>query len=343
MKKIPVALVGLGRIGSLLEDDALREKPCTHAGAAAGNADCRLSAGADIDARRRELFAKRWGCPVYADPAEMLRIHKPAILHIATPPETHAYYCKLAVEQGVPVAVCEKPLASSLREAEAIAALEQSGRIRIITNHERRYAADYREARDLLRAGPFGHLLSVKALLYMGQNRRLAQVFWDDGTHLVDAMMFLTGAVMRHERRWGASLEDRRGTAYLSGYLLPLDHARPDRNAAGGAALPFLIELGAGRDHLVFELEFSFERGRLRIGNGIFEVWESGPAPYAEQFRSLAKTREGFQGPTGYFSNMARDAAACARDKARRPQSRAADGLRVIQYLHAAEHGEGGT
>ena len=41
------AVVGLGRIGSLLEDDRLREKPCTHAGAAAANPGLILCAGKD--------------------------------------------------------------------------------------------------------------------------------------------------------------------------------------------------------------------------------------------------------------------------------------------------------
>jgi hypothetical protein len=99
--------------------------------------------------------------------------------------------------------------------------------------------------------------------------------------------------------------------------------------------VPFVIEVGAGRDHLVFEMEFSCERGRLRIGNAVFEVWESGPCPYAEKFRSLQKTRNGFDGPTGYFVNMVADAAACARNPALEPRSSALDGLRAIEYLNA--------
>jgi hypothetical protein len=84
-------------------------------------------------------------------------------------------------------------------------------------------------------------------------------------------------------------------------------------------------------------MEFSCEKGRLRIGNGIFEVWESAESPYAEGFRSLKKTAAAFEGPTGYFTNMIADAAACARDSARRPRSSAADGLRVIEYLHSVK------
>ncbi|MDR2110414.1 MAG: Gfo/Idh/MocA family oxidoreductase [Spirochaetaceae bacterium] len=327
MEKIPAAIVGLGRIASLLEDDRLREKPCTHAGAIAGSEDCVLAAGADIDGERRALFAGRWGCPVYADAGAMLRAHAPRILHIATHPDSHLRYCELAAACGVPVVVCEKPLADKLRDARKIAALHHSGRLTIITNHERRYSADYMKARAILSGKGLGRILSAGAHLYMGKNKRLLDVLWHDGTHLADALMFLSGAVMIHQETWGAKLKSRGGTAFLGGRLV---YPEP-----GSAEIPFLIELGAERDHLAFEMEFSCERGRLRIGNGIFEVWESGESPYAEGFRSLKKTEEGFGGPTGYFANMQADAAACARDPSRRPRSHAVDGLRVIEYLHS--------
>jgi hypothetical protein len=84
-------------------------------------------------------------------------------------------------------------------------------------------------------------------------------------------------------------------------------------------------------------MEFSCEKGRLRIGNGIFEVWESLPSPYAEQFRSLKQTGEPFTGPTGYFANMVRDAVRCVRENGTTPRSAAADGLRVIEYLNSVK------
>jgi hypothetical protein len=97
------------------------------------------------------------------------------------------------------------------------------------------------------------------------------------------------------------------------------------------------MEIGAGRDHLAFELEFSCVQGRLRIGNGIFEVWESVSSPYAEKFRSLKRTEEIFEGPTGYFVNMIDDAVSCYRDLFRQPRSSASDGLAVIEYLNSVK------
>jgi hypothetical protein len=186
-----------------------------------------------------------------------------------------------------------------------------------------------------------GPLLSVKAALYMGRTRRIRDVLWHDGTHLADAIMFLTGGILLHKKCFGSPLSSREGTAFLSGYLKPVGKDRkstgrgPWGQKAPPASVPFLIEAGAGRDHLVFGMEFSCAGGRLRIGNGVFEVWESGPSPYAEKFMSLKKTREGFEGPTGYFANMVADAVACVRNPARRPRSGADDGFRVIEYLHS--------
>ena len=340
MKKISAVIAGLGRIASILEDDVRREKPCTHAWAIAANPDCDLSGGCDSEEERRRLFAERWKVPVYADAAEMIRIHKPDIFVIATHPDSHYYYCRLAAASGVPVIICEKPLADSLSAARKIAALgsaalgrgeNQTSAPVIITNHERRYSADYIKAKEILDSKKLGDLLSVRAVLYMGKNKRLLDVFWHDGTHLADALMFLTGAAMKHRRRWGAKLKDSSGTAWLEGKLVK-------SGAENGAKpVPVIIEAGAGRDHLVFEMEFSCAKGRLNIGNCVFGVWESGESPYAEKFRSLKLTDEKFEGPTGYFSNMIADAVSCARNPARQPVSSAADGLRVIEYLSSVK------
>jgi predicted dehydrogenase len=325
MEKIRTAIIGLGRIASLLEDDTRREKPCTHSGAIAANPDCLLAGGCDIDKERRVLFAERWGVPVYQDATEMIRVQDPQILVIAAHPDSHYFYCRLAAEKQVPVVICEKPLADTLAAARKIAALPlQFTKTVILTNHERRYSADYARAKEILSSGKLGTLLSVRAVLYMGKNKRLLDVFWHDGTHLADAAMFLTGLVIKHRKSRGAKLSQAAGTAWLEGEL-----------SAGH--IPFVMEIGAERDYIVFELEFSCAKGKLCIGNGIFEVWESTESPYAEKFRSLKKTIASFEGPTGYFSNMIADAVSCVREPGRRPLSSAADGLAAIAYLHSVK------
>jgi len=359
MEKIKAVIIGLGRIASLLEEDSRREKPCTHAGAIAANPDCVLAGGCDIEEERRRLFAEKWHVPVYSDAGEMLREQNPHILVIATHPDSHYCHCRLAADHGVPVVICEKPLADTLKAARKIAGL--GGRSKIITNHERRYSADYIKTRDILASEELGRLLSIRAILYMGKDRRLLDVFWHDGTHLADAIMFLTGSALEHRKAWGTRLTASTGTAWLEGRLAqqksaPViieigggrDHCDPapvpviieigaGRDHCDLAPVPVIIEIGAGRDHLVFEIEFSSTKGRLRIGNGVFEVWKSGESPYAENFRSLERVTPSFGGPTGYFANMIADAVSCVRESNRRPVSSAADGLAVIEYLNSVK------
>jgi predicted dehydrogenase len=326
MEKIKSAIIGLGRIGSILEEDSLREKPCTHAGAITSNTDCILVAGCDNNSERCKLFTEKWSVPVYNDAEEMLRLHKPQILSIATHPDSHYHYCRLAVNLGVPVIICEKPLADNLREAKKIALLAKSNKSVILVNHERRYSLDYIRAKNILDNKELGKIICVYAKLYMGKNRRLVDQLWHDGTHLADAVMFLTDSKIKHSRRWGEKLTSQSGTAWLEGKLYQEKSGQP---------VPVIMEIGAGRDHLVFEIEFSFEKGRLRIGNGIFEVWKSIASPYAENFRSLKQTEETFTGPTGYFANMLKDAVTCVKNPQYIPSSRAFDGLNVIEYLHS--------
>jgi len=321
MEKISVAIIGLGRIASLLEDDPLREKPCTHAGSVTANPDCMLVAGADVNEERRNLFASRWNCPTYDSAELMLKAHNVQILIIATHPDSHACYCFLAKDYGVPVVICEKPLADNIEDARKIAHLYKSNETKILTNHERRYALDYLLAKSILDEKRLGVLLSVSATLYMGVKKQLLDMFWHDGTHLVDIIMFLTGGVLRHENGLGADLISCCGTAFLFGYI------------EGKDSIPVVLEIGSGRDYISFEIKFSCERGCLRIGNGIFEIWESEKSPYAEGFKSLKKTSETFDGKTGYFTNMISDAVACVKNPDLKPRSSAEDGLRVIEYL----------
>jgi predicted dehydrogenase len=327
MEKIKTAIVGLGRIASLLEEDTLREKPCTHVGAITANDECLLAAGCDLDEKRRTLFAEKWKVPVFADAAEMLNIHKPQILVIATHPDSHYYYCRLGAQKNIPVIICEKPLADNIREAKKIVDLTEGGKPIIITNHERRYSGDYILTKDILDKEKLGKLLGVRACLYMGVNRRLIDQFWHDGTHLIDVIMYLTNSILKHRRSLGAKMTANTGTTWLEGEL-------KNKNCGVINSIPVFIEIGSGRDHLVFEIEFSCEKGRLRIGNGVFEVWQSVPSSYAENFRSLEKTDEVFKGATGYFSNMLKDAVACVKDPQRKPISGVIDGLRVIEYLN---------
>jgi predicted dehydrogenase len=312
--------VGLGRIGSILENDHLREKPCTHAGAIAALGGCVLVGGADTDPERRKLFARRWNCPaVYAEAQRMLDEMRPDILHIATHPDSHLAYVELAARCGVRVAVCEKPLADSLAAARGIAKLHNAGKITVLTNHERRYSADYIRARSRVTGARYGELLSVTAKLYFGEKRKLINQLIHDGTHLADSIGFLAGGYLGEPRVYG-NLAKKTGTAFIAARVQ-------------GSGVPVVLESGAERQYLSFEIDLAFSRGRIRIGNGLYEEYESKKSPYYEGFCSLAGAKPKTFPKTGYFLSMMKDAAACAMDPKRIPASSAADGYEALRFI----------
>jgi predicted dehydrogenase len=251
----------------------------------------------------------------------MIHELKPHRICIATPPDSHEHYCSLAASENVPLVICEKPMANTLQAAKKICKLHESGKIKVLVNHERRYEENYRAVRRFLHEKTIGEILSVSAKLYMGRTRHIVDMLWHDGTHLADILMFLFDDVLIHKKAYPVDL-DKTDTVFLCGCL--------DRHG-----IPVVIEAGSKRDHIVFEIEISCERGRINIGNDIFEIDVSAASPYARHFRSLQRISDNFPGLTGYFSNMIRDAAACVYDRSREPESNAAAGLSVIHYLNS--------
>lgn len=88
-----------------------------------------LVAATDVDAQRLAGFARTNSIPrTYATAREMLFAERPDIVHVCTPPGTHATLALEALEAGASV-FCEKPLCGSLAELDRIEAAERrSGR-----------------------------------------------------------------------------------------------------------------------------------------------------------------------------------------------------------------------
>jgi predicted dehydrogenase len=93
---------------------------------------------------------------VFADVARMLDETRPDAIDIATPVETHAQVARLAAERGIAV-LCQKPLAPTLREAEALAA-EIGPRVPVMVHENWRFRAPYSRARDWIAAGRIGRV-----------------------------------------------------------------------------------------------------------------------------------------------------------------------------------------
>jgi len=315
-----VALLGLGRIASLLEDDTKREKPASHAGAFSAVENTVLAGGWDTDAERRQLFADRWKVPTnFPDAAGLLAATKPHIVVVATLPDSHPELVELACRAGVPVVVCEKPVAADLASARRLVARVKRSSTKVMVNHERRYARDYARVRRIVADKTYGTLVTVNAKLFMGRGRTPAEVLWWDGTHLLDLLRFVTGQEVGRVKSWGHP--HQKGSRLTS------------RLEMGSTEV--FVETASNRDHLVFELDLGFETGRIRVGNALYEEFIGAPSPYYDKMRSLVPVTVDASEltPTEYFLGMARDAVRAAREPAYRPVSTAADGLAALEAI----------
>jgi predicted dehydrogenase len=143
---------------------------------------CRLTAVADINRENAEAFAAQYGnAAVYTDYQEMLRQERPDIVSVCTWPALHAEMVIACAEAGVKAVHCEKPMATTWGEArKMVEACEQSG-TQLTFNHQRRFLAPFRTARELLREGVVGELRRLEAA---------CGDMYDWGTHWIDMCFF---------------------------------------------------------------------------------------------------------------------------------------------------------
>ncbi len=261
--KLTAALVGCGRIGQALEQDPLRGKPCTHAGALNALGNVQLVAAADPDPECATQFGRAFGVDaLYPDHTSLLENHSVDILAVASPTDTHSrIVCDAAASGRVLGIYCEKPISRSLEEADRmIEACEKAG-VALVIGHERRFGNHFQLARKLIKEGTLGEIRTVTGQALGGDpgkfSRELAGggPLLHDGTHLTDLLGFFAGPA-----EWVI------GTTRRSHGPRNIEHTAAAMVGFRSGALGF-IEGGGRRKYFAFDLEIQGERGILRIGN----------------------------------------------------------------------------
>ena len=92
-----------------------------------------------VAGRTRESAAAFDAAPAYDDVEALLDAERPDVLHVCTPNDAHARSALAALARGVHV-VCEKPLAVSSEECEAlVGAAEERNLVNAVCYHVRGY------------------------------------------------------------------------------------------------------------------------------------------------------------------------------------------------------------
>jgi len=172
-----------------------------------------LLAGADIrgvaasSPQRALEVAQSWGVPrAYRDIEEVVADPQVQVVHICTPNHLHRSMAEAALEAGKHV-VCEKPLATTLEDAQALAALAASTGLIATVPFVYRYHPVVREARARIAQGQLGPLHLIHGsylqdwLLDPASNNwrvdpalgGTSRVFADIGSHWCDLVEWVSG------------------------------------------------------------------------------------------------------------------------------------------------------
>lgn len=147
MEKLRVGIVGCGQICRVRHAPEYIENPRTE-----------LAGFYDMNPARAREMAAWYGCPAYDSLDALLKSGVDAV-SVCSANTDHAPTAITAMEHGCHV-LCEKPMAVSLADCEAMLdASRQTGR-RLLIGHNQRMAPAHQEARRLIREGAIGRLLS---------------------------------------------------------------------------------------------------------------------------------------------------------------------------------------
>ena len=151
---------------------------------------------------RAAALAEEFGIPaVYDDAETLLKNEQLDFIDICTNVETHALFTQLGAAQGLNV-VCQKPMATSLEEAEGMVAACRDARVDLLINENFRWQHPIRQFKRIMDEGrigkPFRARVHFCSSFPVFDNqpflKELEQFMLTDvGSHILDVSRFLFG------------------------------------------------------------------------------------------------------------------------------------------------------
>ena len=293
-----VGLSGIGAGRPLLDGDhgLGYEMPHCHAPAYAHLPYTELAGVCDLQENLIQDALEDWsgtspGLRGFTDYREMLEVCKPDILSVVTSDHRHADIVVDAVESGVRGIYCEKPIATTLADADRMIAAVENGQVAMTINHTRRWLPVYREVKRLLDEGVIGQLKRIT--LNFGGPRA---ILFRNGTHMIDMICFLSGSEPAwvfaeldegYEDYWPYQGDGGRNADLepgCSGFIRFKNGVRAFYNGSKGMESRGGYELD-GTDGWMFIHQYHYE---LDTGNGIQTVVPDSPT----HFNSAAAVRD---------------------------------------------------
>ena len=160
---------------------------------------------ADAFSEAAAKAAEKWGGKPYGDWREMFAQEQLDAISVCTPPNVHREISVAALEAGIPV-LCEKPMTTTLADAEAIAQAAESTGTLFFIGHCHRFQPQIQKLRELIDAGELGavrmfrtrigfHFLRAESSWFTDAEISGGGILIDTHVHSVDIFRYLCGEV----------------------------------------------------------------------------------------------------------------------------------------------------
>ena len=182
------AVVGLGNIGQGFDYD-ISDSSCvlTHASGFYHHPQFDLIAGVDTEHLARKKFEKKFGKPVFSNIEDLYKVMSPEIVSIGVPTALHFSVFQELIRHSPKAILCEKPLASSLYDAERMVAMAEAAHTLLLVNYMRRFEPGANELKQRINRGEAGKI--YKGTVWYSKG------ILNNGSHFIDLLIFLLGAV----------------------------------------------------------------------------------------------------------------------------------------------------
>lgn len=172
------------------------------------NKEVEITAVCDIVEERAEEMAKLYGAKAYTDYRDVLANKEIDVISICLPNYLHASVTIAALNAGKHV-LCEKPMATSKDEAEAMIAAGKLNDKKLMIAHNQRFVASHQKAKEIIESGKLGKLYSFATTFghpgpeewsidgaeswFFDKERAFIGAMGDLGVHKADLMRYLLG------------------------------------------------------------------------------------------------------------------------------------------------------
>ena len=198
-KPLRLGIIGLGQAASHIIHEIK---------AAGSKCPWILAAAADPRAHSLEKFKAEFGGEVFLDAAELCKKGNVDAVYIATPPWMHLEHTVAAAENGKHI-ICEKPLALSLADCDAMVAVAKKHGVKLLAGHTHSFDAPIRTIQKLVMKGDVGKLHAVNSWNFNEFNHRSRLTselkathgpLFNQGPHQIDVVRQIAGGRVKSVR-----------------------------------------------------------------------------------------------------------------------------------------------